>query len=85
MKDAGMSNFQILQSATKNVGDYYQAVDKFGQVGPGHRADLVLLSANPIDDLGHIAKREGVMVRGRWIAEAEIQSRLQKMVEANAK
>ena len=85
MKEAGMSNFQILQSATKNVGDYYQAVDKFGQVAPGHRADLVLLAGNPIEDLGHVAKRAGVMVRGRWLPEAEIQSRLQKIAEANAK
>jgi Amidohydrolase family len=85
MKEVGMSNSQILQSATKNVGDYYQAVDKFGQVAPGHRADLVLLAGNPIDDLGHIAKRAGVMVRGRWFPEAEIQSRLQKIAEANAK
>jgi imidazolonepropionase-like amidohydrolase len=82
MKEVGMSNFQILQSATKNVGDYYQAVDKFGQVAPGHRADLVLLAGNPIEDLGHVAKRAGVMVRGRWFPEAEIQSRLQKIAEA---
>ncbi|HET6409758.1 MAG TPA: amidohydrolase family protein, partial [Chthoniobacteraceae bacterium] len=85
IKDAGMSNFQILQSATKNVGDYYQAVDKFGQVATGHRADLLLLSGNPLDDLGQIAKRAGVMVRGRWIPEAEIQARLEKIAEASAK
>lgn len=79
MKDAGMSNFAILQSATKNVGDYYQALDKFGQVAAGHRADLILLAGNPLDDLGNVAKRAGVMVRGRWIPEAEIQSRLEKI------
>jgi imidazolonepropionase-like amidohydrolase len=85
MKEAGMSNFAILQSATKNVGDYYQAVDKFGQVVVGHRADLVLLAGNPLDDLGNVAKRAGVMVRGRWLPEAEIQSRLEKIAEGSVR
>jgi hypothetical protein len=40
---------------------------------------------HPIEESRHIAKREGVVVRGCWIREAEIQSRLQKIVEANAK
>jgi imidazolonepropionase-like amidohydrolase len=85
MKEAGMSNFAILQSATKNVGDYYQAVDKFGQVVVGHRADLVLLAGNPLDDLGNVAQRAGVMVRGRWLPEAEIQSRLEKIAEGSVR
>ncbi|MGH7957821.1 MAG: amidohydrolase family protein, partial [Opitutaceae bacterium] len=85
MRDAGMSNFAILQSATKNVGEYMKARDAFGTVAPGQRADLVLLNANPLDDLGNVAKRAGVMVRGRWISEADIQARLQKIATASAK
>jgi imidazolonepropionase-like amidohydrolase len=82
MKDAGMSNFAILQSATKSVGDYYRTVDRFGTVAPGQRADLVLLNADPLQDLGNVAKRAGVMVRGKWIPEAEIQARLTKIAAA---
>ena len=85
MKHAGPSNFAILQSATRNVGDYYRAVDKVGQVAPGHRADLLLLTGNPLDNLEHVARRAGVMVRGKWIAEAEIQARLAQIAEAAAK
>lgn len=85
MKAAGLSNFAILQSATKNVGDYLQAKDKFGTVTAGQRADLVLLTANPLTDLGNVQKRAGVMVSGRWIAEADIQTRLEKIAAANAK
>jgi imidazolonepropionase-like amidohydrolase len=84
MKDAGMSNFAILQSATKNVGDYLKARDQFGTVAVGQRADLVMLHANPLTDLAHVAKRAGVMLRGKWIPEAEIQARLQKIAAANA-
>ena len=85
MKDAGMLNFAILQSATKNVGDYYQAVDKVGQIAPGHRADLMLLTGNPLESLEHIAKRAGVMARGKWLPESEIQARLAQIAEAAAK
>jgi imidazolonepropionase-like amidohydrolase len=85
MKDSGMSNFAILQSATKNVGDYYQAVEKVGQVAPGHRADLVLLTANPLEGLENVARRAGVMARGKWIPEAEIQTRLAQIADAAAK
>jgi imidazolonepropionase-like amidohydrolase len=79
MKAAGMSNFAILQCATKNVGDYYAAVDKFGTVAAGQRADLLLVTANPLTDLANLQKRAGVMVRGRWLPESEIQTRLEKI------
>lgn len=82
MQEAGMTPFAILQSATKNVGEYYQNVDTFGLVAVGHRADLVLLTADPLRDLGHVARRAGVMVRGKWIPEAEIQRRLAQIAAA---
>jgi imidazolonepropionase-like amidohydrolase len=83
MSDAGLSNFAILQSATRNVGEYLAARDQFGTVAPGQRADLVLLHGSPLDDLEHVAKPAGVMVRGRWLGEADIQARLAKIAAAN--
>lgn len=79
MKEAGMSAFAVLQSATKAVGDYYKDVDSFGTVAVGQRADLILLNENPLTDLSNMARRAGVMVRGKWISETEIQSRLEQI------
>jgi imidazolonepropionase-like amidohydrolase len=76
MAEAGMSNFQILASGTRAVGEYFQRHDAFGTVAVGRRADLILLNANPLADLANVADRAGVMVRGAWIGEDEIQSRL---------
>ncbi|MCX6954820.1 MAG: amidohydrolase family protein [Verrucomicrobia bacterium] len=78
---AGMTPYEVLRSATKNVGENLgsRAKDRFGLVATGHRADLVLLEANPLTDIGHVAKRVGVMVRGRWLSEGEIQQRLAKI------
>lgn len=43
----------------------------------GFRADLLLVQANPLDDLAHLQRRSGVMVRGQWFSEDEIQQRLE--------
>jgi len=83
MADAGMSPYEILRSGTASVGGYFQDKDKFGLVAPGHRADLLLLEGNPLDDAANIARRAGVMVRGRWIPESEIQGKLAEIAAAN--
>jgi imidazolonepropionase-like amidohydrolase len=76
MLESGMTPFEILASATRNVARYYGQEAEFGQVAPGQRADLLLLDANPLTDIGNVARRAGVMVNGKWIPESEIQSRL---------
>ena len=45
----------------------------------GRRADLILLNANPLDDIGNVTDRAGVMVRGRWFSEGYIQGRLDEI------
>ncbi len=83
MVDAGMRPFDILKSATVNVGEYFKDKDRFGVIAPGHRADLLLLEANPLEDAANVAKRSGVMVRGQWLAEREIQGRLEKIAKSH--
>ena len=82
MAELGMSPYGILKSATKNVGEYFKAQDRFGTVAIGQRADLILLEANPLTDVAHVAKRAGVMVRGRWLPESEIQRKLAQLAES---
>ena len=79
---AGLTPYQVLRSATKNVGDYFKTKDTFGLVAAGHRADLVLLNANPLTDIAHVAQRAGVMLRGRWLPESELQAGLAKIAAA---
>jgi imidazolonepropionase-like amidohydrolase len=76
MSGAGMSPWEVLRSGTRVVGEYFAASNRFGTVAPGMRADLVLLEANPLDDLKNLERRGGVMVRGRWLPESEIRARL---------
>ena len=76
MAEAGMSPYQILRSATQNIGEYLSHLDHFGTVTPGNRADLILLEGNLLENISQVAHRSGVMLRGQWIPEPEIQERL---------
>lgn len=88
MAEAGLSHYTILESGTRNVGRYVAeqlgSDDVFGQVAPGHRADLVLLEANPLDDLDHLTRRAGVMVRGRWVPASDIEAGLRRLEAKHA-
>ena len=79
MVDAGMTPHEVLTSGTLNVGRYFADKDQFGTIAAGQRADLILLDANPLTDIGNVAKSAGVMVRGRWLPKAEIDRRLEEI------
>ena len=83
MVEAGLTPYQVLESGTRNVARYAQEdlkVDgQFGTVAVGNRADLVLLDANPLSDIGNVALRAGVMVRGRWLPAEELQRGLDEI------
>lgn len=84
MVQAGMSPFEVLLTGTRNVGEYFANEDDFGIVEPGKRADLVLLAANPLENIGNVDSIEGVMVAGRWLPRAEIDRRLQEIAAGYA-
>ena len=74
--ELGMTPYEVLEAATRRPAEYFGAAGDFGSVEVGQRADLLLLTKNPIEDIANIASRAGVMVNGRWISEAQIQERL---------
>ena len=85
MADAGISNYEILKSGTANVGQYFKSQDDFGTIAVGKRADLILMNANPLQNLANTEKRSGVMIRGRWLPETAIQARLRQIAAAYEK
>ncbi len=77
--EVGMTPYEVLEIGTRRPAEYFDATDEFGTVAVGRRADLLLLSANPADDISHIRNRVGVMVNGRWIPSDEIDRRLRNI------
>ena len=82
MADAGMKPYDIIKSGSYNVGVYFKDKDDFGTIETGKRADLILVEVNPLENVANIERRAGVMVRGQWIPEQELQNRLAKIAES---
>ena len=82
MVGAGMTPFQVLQSGTINVARFYNQENESGTVAVGRRADLLLLDANPLQDIRNMTRKAGVMARGRWLPWSEIQQRLDQIEAA---
>ncbi|MET0624550.1 MAG: amidohydrolase family protein [Pyrinomonadaceae bacterium] len=79
--EAGLSPYAALAAATRNPAEYLRALDHAGTVARGRRADLLLLEANPLDDITNTERRAGVMVRGRWLPEAELRAMRDRIAE----
>ncbi len=79
MADAGLTPYQILRSGTRNIAAHFERTDDFGTVEVGRRADLILVDADPLAAVANVQRRAGVMVRGLWLPEAEIQRRLEAL------
>lgn len=62
----GMSNFEVLRAATWEPARYF-GNDSLGTVEVGKFADLVLLDANPLDDIRNTRRIAAVMANGRFI------------------
>src|SRR5664279_1522966 len=67
MKASGLTNWQIIQTATINGQKILNKENNYGSIAVGKKADLVLLNANPVDSLENITKINLVFKRGHAI------------------
>jgi imidazolonepropionase-like amidohydrolase len=74
---AGLTPFDALRTGTTAVAEFLGT--NTGIVAVGKDADLVLLNANPLADIGNSRRVHGVMLRGNWISYAEIEDRLKSL------
>jgi hypothetical protein len=70
--EAGLSPAQALRTATLNPARYFGIQALAGSVDRGKRADLVLLDANPLEDIRNARKISAVILRGRFIDRARL-------------
>ncbi len=81
--DAGLTNEEALISATRLPSEWLEINSKVGTVEPGKYADLILLDANPLDDIKNTRKISGVFVNGRWINKEKIDKMLLELEQKN--
>jgi imidazolonepropionase-like amidohydrolase len=85
--EAGLTPYEAIEAATRNPAEYIAEVMKvqrdFGTIEVGLRADLILLDANPLQAVANLSKRVGVMTRGRWLPQSELQRMLESIAALN--
>ncbi len=79
--DAGMSASQALRSATAVPAKWMNI--KSGKIAQGYNADLVVLDANPLEDITHTKNINTVISRGRLIPRQTLDDMLMSVKKAN--
>lgn len=70
--EAGLTPLQALQTATLNPAKFLGQSSQMGDVRVGKTADLVLLDANPLEDIVNTRRVNGVILRGRYLSRTTL-------------
>ncbi|MBU1822588.1 MAG: amidohydrolase family protein, partial [Bacteroidetes bacterium] len=74
-------SYQALRTGTVNVAEYLGQSATSGTITAGKNADLVLLSGNPLEDVTHAARIEGVVLDRKWLDKGYLQKELEGLVK----
>lgn len=80
---AGLQPRAVLESATRLPAEWLGVAEDRGTVAVGKRADLLLLDANPLEDVSNSMRIHGVVANGRWIGPAERGRMLEALATPN--
>jgi len=76
--DAGLSPMQALAAATRVPATWLGAERDWGTLKRGHRADLVLLDADPLADIRNTSRIAAVSIGGRWLERRELDGMVER-------
>jgi imidazolonepropionase-like amidohydrolase len=76
--DAGLTPFEALRTGTVKVAEYL-GEDNSGKVLPGYRADLVLLTSNPLESIPFHDRIAGVVSDGQYFSRDELDTLLEEI------
>jgi imidazolonepropionase-like amidohydrolase len=71
--EAGLTPLEALQAGTSNPAELFPALEA-GTIGPGKRADLLLLDANPLEDIRNTKKIRAVILRGKVLSKTDLDN-----------
>jgi imidazolonepropionase-like amidohydrolase len=79
---AGLSPLAALQAATKNAAEYRGTLEREGTIARRKRADLLLVDADPLSDVGNLQRIHAVVQGGRVFTRADLDRMLASAREA---
>lgn len=74
--EVGFTPMEALQTATRNPAEFLGELDSSGTVERGKLANLVLLDADPLDDIGNTKRISAVILNGRYLSKEALQKML---------
>jgi imidazolonepropionase-like amidohydrolase len=77
--EAGLSPMEALQTATRNPAEFLGLLGETGTVAKGKIANLVLLDANPLDDIRNTRKIDAVVLHGRLLTRQDLDKLLEQI------
>lgn len=72
----GLTPAEALAAATREAARFLGRLDELGTVEVGKRADLLLLDADPLEDVANVRRIAGVVVRGDWLPAGRLEAML---------
>jgi len=82
---AGLTPMQALQAATKNPAEFLGRQQMQGTIEPGKRADLILLDANPLDDIRNTQRIRVVVLQGKLLDRNALDAMINRVAQLAAK
>lgn len=73
MVESGIPIYEVLRMTTVNAALSMNKQTEFGTVEIGKRADLLLLDSNPLDNIDNLQNKRGMMIRGIWLSDEELE------------
>src|SRR5262249_22947799 len=83
--EAGLTPMAALQAATRNPARYLDRLNDLGTVEKGKIADLVLLDANPLDDIRNTQRIAAVVIRGKLLDHAALRKLLAEVEQRSTR
>jgi imidazolonepropionase-like amidohydrolase len=81
---AGLTPLRILQMATINAAEFLGRTDTMGTLEPGKDADIVLLGADPVENVAHLHDIAGVIRAGRYYSAETLTSTIESIAETHS-
>lgn len=79
MVEAGLSPIEVLRAAVINPVTFAGLQDRMGFVGEGAIADLIVLRADPLQQIENTKTIQAVISRGDWLGRAELDRILARL------
>lgn len=77
--EVGLTPYEALRTSTTVPYEYLGESTQAGTIEVGKRTDLLLVDANPLENISAASRIAGVLMRGQWIGKDEIDRRMRKI------